>query len=72
MNALEYSDYIKATALLTSGDYVFQSYSNNLDFVKYLSTDYKTPVLTTIGNHDGVGIDANTLNEHIIKPFAKD
>jgi hypothetical protein len=37
-----------------------------------LSTDYKTPVLTTIGNHDGVGIDANTLNEHIIKPFAKD
>lgn len=72
VNALEYSDYIKATALLTSGDYVFQSYSNNLDFVKYLSTDYKTPVLTTIGNHDGVGIDANTLNEHIIKPFAKD
>lgn len=72
VNALKYSDYIKATALLTSGDYVFQSYSNNLDFVKYLSTDYKTPVLTTIGNHDGVGIDANTLNEHIIKPFAKD
>lgn len=72
VNALEYSDYINATALLTSGDYVFQSYSNNLDFVKYLSTDYKTPVLTTIGNHDGVGIDANTLNEHIIKPFAKD
>lgn len=72
VNALEYSDYIKATALLTSGDYVFQSYNNNLDFVKYLSTDYKTPVLTTIGNHDGVGIDANTLNEHIIKPFAKD
>ena len=72
VNALEYSDYIKATALLTSGDYVFQSYSNNLDFVKYLSTDYKTPVLTTIGNHDGIGIDANTLNEHIIKPFAKD
>lgn len=72
VNALEYSDYINATALLTSGDYVFQSYSNNLDFVNYLSTDYKTPVLTTIGNHDGVGIDANTLNEHIIKPFAKD
>lgn len=72
VNALEYSDYINATAVLTSGDYVFQSYSNNLDFVKYLSTDYKTPILTTIGNHDGVGIDANTLNEHIIKPFAKD
>lgn len=69
-NMLDYADYIKATGVFATGDFVSDQAYSGMNYVATEALKHNTPVYVCTGNHDAWGQSSSAINSLLYSKLA--